>query len=141
MRDLHVHARSCLGSRQRVRVRRSHDDVARFGVLTVELNVNLLAAAAGERVVATGIVLRDGRALTVCRGDAHADGVHVATMLATMIRYDLVPVRGSDADWYKNVLKTPTIRVAAGGAQLRANARPISDAVAVNQVLDKFRAK
>jgi hypothetical protein len=53
----------------------------------------------------------------------------------------LMPVRGSDADWYKNVLKTPTIRLAAGGAQLRANARPISDAVAVNQVLDKFRAK
>jgi deazaflavin-dependent oxidoreductase (nitroreductase family) len=40
----------------------------------------------------------------------------------------LVPVRGSDADWYKNVLKTPTIRLAAGRAQLSANASPISDA-------------
>jgi deazaflavin-dependent oxidoreductase (nitroreductase family) len=53
----------------------------------------------------------------------------------------LVPVRGSDADWYKNVLKTPTIRLAAGGAQLSANASPISDAAKVDQVLDKFRAK
>jgi deazaflavin-dependent oxidoreductase (nitroreductase family) len=53
----------------------------------------------------------------------------------------LVPVRGSDADWYKNVLKTPTIRLAAGGAQLRASASPISDAAKVDQVLDMFRAK
>lgn len=45
----------------------------------------------------------------------------------------LVPVRGSDADWYKNVLKTPTIRLAAGGAQLSANASPISDAAPVNR--------
>jgi uncharacterized protein (TIGR00369 family) len=59
-------------------------------VLTVELKVNLLAPAAGERLVAEGEVLRAGRTLTVCRGDAYAeDGaerVHVATMLATMIR-------------------------------------------------------
>ena len=53
----------------------------------------------------------------------------------------LVPVRGLDADWYKNVLKTPTIRLAAGGAQLSASASPISDAATVNQVLDKFRDK
>ena len=53
----------------------------------------------------------------------------------------LVPVRGSDADWYKNVLKTPTIRLAAGGAQLSARASPISDAAKVDQVLDTFRAR
>jgi len=53
----------------------------------------------------------------------------------------LVPVRGSDADWYKNVLKTPTIRLVAEGAQLSANASPISDAAKVDQVLAKFRAK
>jgi len=58
-------------------------------VLTVELKVNLLAPARGERLVAEGEVLRAGRTLTVCRGDAHTDGderVHVATMLATMVR-------------------------------------------------------
>jgi deazaflavin-dependent oxidoreductase (nitroreductase family) len=53
----------------------------------------------------------------------------------------LVPVRGSDSDWYKNVLKTPTIRLAAKGAQLNATATPTSDAAKVEQVLDKFRAK
>jgi len=53
----------------------------------------------------------------------------------------LVPVRGSDSDWYKNVLKTPTIRLAAQAAQLNATASPTSDAANVEQVLDRFRAK
>jgi deazaflavin-dependent oxidoreductase (nitroreductase family) len=53
----------------------------------------------------------------------------------------LVPVRGSDSDWYKNLLKTPTIRLAAKGAQLNASVTPTSDAATVEQVLDKFRAK
>ena len=59
-------------------------------VLTVELKVNLLAPAAGDRLLAEGDVVRAGRTLTVCRGEAFAeDGserVHVATMLATMVR-------------------------------------------------------
>jgi deazaflavin-dependent oxidoreductase (nitroreductase family) len=53
----------------------------------------------------------------------------------------LVPVKGSDSDWYKNVLKTPTIRLAAEGAQLNVTATPTSDPANVEQVLDKFRAK
>ena len=59
-------------------------------VLTVELKVNLLAPAGGDRLVAEGEVVRAGRTLTVCRGNAYAqqgsDRVHVATMLATMVR-------------------------------------------------------
>jgi len=59
-------------------------------VLTVELKVNLLAPASGDRLVAEGEVLRAGRTLTVCRGDAYTEReterVHVATMLATMVR-------------------------------------------------------
>jgi uncharacterized protein (TIGR00369 family) len=59
-------------------------------VLTVELKVNLLAPADGHSLVAVGEVVRAGRTLTVCRGDAHAEQeggrVHVATMLATMVR-------------------------------------------------------
>jgi deazaflavin-dependent oxidoreductase (nitroreductase family) len=56
-------------------------------------------------------------------------------------RLYLVPVRGSDTDWYKNVLKTPTIRLATGGAQLSARATPISDAARVERVIDLFRAR
>jgi uncharacterized protein (TIGR00369 family) len=59
-------------------------------VLTVELKINLLAPASGERLVAVGEVLRAGRTLSVCRGEAYAEQsserVHVATMLATMVR-------------------------------------------------------
>ena len=59
-------------------------------VLTVELKVNLLAPAGGDSLVAEGEVVRAGRTLTVCRGEAYAEReserVHVATMLATMVR-------------------------------------------------------
>ena len=59
-------------------------------VLTVEFKVNLLTPASGERLVAEGEVVRAGRTLTVCRGDAYSEQgrerVHVATMLATMVR-------------------------------------------------------
>jgi uncharacterized protein (TIGR00369 family) len=67
-------------------------------VLTVELKVNLLAPASGESLVAEGQVVRAGRTLTVCRGDAHAEQgserVHVATMLATMVRRSAGPHQG-----------------------------------------------
>ena len=53
----------------------------------------------------------------------------------------LVPVKGSDSDWYKNILKTPTIRLAAKTAQLEATVTPTSDTAKVEQVIDKFRAK
>lgn len=58
-------------------------------VLSVEFKVNLLAPAAGERSLARGRVVRAGRTLTVCRGDAVAfagdEERHVATMVATMM--------------------------------------------------------
>jgi len=57
-------------------------------VLTVELKVNLLAPAVGDFLRARGEVVRPGRNLTVCRGDAYAvsggGSKHVATILATM---------------------------------------------------------
>jgi deazaflavin-dependent oxidoreductase (nitroreductase family) len=53
----------------------------------------------------------------------------------------LVPAKGSDSDWYKNVLKTPTIRLATEAEQLEATATPTSDTPKVEEVLDKFRTK
>ena len=63
-------------------------------VLTIELKVNLLNPGRGERLVAIGQVLKDGRQVTVVSADAYgvqADGsrVHVATMLASMMAFDL----------------------------------------------------
>jgi deazaflavin-dependent oxidoreductase (nitroreductase family) len=56
-------------------------------------------------------------------------------------RLYLLAVNGSDSDWFKNVLKDPTIRLAAGGSQVTARAKPITDPAAVGQVVGKFRAK
>ena len=60
-------------------------------VLTVTYTINLLAPAAGERFAVTGQVVRAGRTLVVCRGEAFADGADrpFAVMQATMTaRYD-----------------------------------------------------
>lgn len=58
-------------------------------VLSVEFKINLLAPAAGDRVVARGRVIRAGKTVTVCWGEVTAyDGANerlVATMVATMM--------------------------------------------------------
>jgi hypothetical protein len=53
----------------------------------------------------------------------------------------LLPVKGSDSPWFKNVLKTPSVRLAANGVPFSAAARPINDPQRVRGVVDKFRAK
>jgi uncharacterized protein (TIGR00369 family) len=55
-------------------------------VLTVTYTINLLAPAAGERFAVTGQVVRAGRTLVVCRGEAFADDADrpFAAMQATM---------------------------------------------------------
>ena len=53
----------------------------------------------------------------------------------------LIPVRGSDTEWYKNVRKTPTIRLTARGKTLTASVRFLTDQVQLDKVLEKFRDK
>lgn len=53
----------------------------------------------------------------------------------------LLPVTGSDMQWYKNVLKNPSIRIDAGGAETTLNAVPITDAKEVTHVVERFRGK
>ena len=53
----------------------------------------------------------------------------------------LLPVGGSDSQWYKNILKTPTIRLAAAGAEYSARAAPVEDQAKVGQVVQGFREK
>ena len=53
----------------------------------------------------------------------------------------LLPVQGSDTQWYKNVLNNSTIRIDARGAEGEFNAVPITDATQVSSVVEKFRAK
>jgi deazaflavin-dependent oxidoreductase (nitroreductase family) len=53
----------------------------------------------------------------------------------------LLPVQGSDTQWYKNVMKNPSIRINAGGAQGEFQAVSITDAARVSHVFEKFRDK
>jgi deazaflavin-dependent oxidoreductase (nitroreductase family) len=53
----------------------------------------------------------------------------------------LLPVRGSDTQWYKNVLKNPTMRIDARGVGEEFLAVSITDAKAVKSVIERFREK
>src|SRR5579864_1354913 len=54
----------------------------------------------------------------------------------------LLPVQGSDTQWYKNVLKNPMIKIKAGGAEAEFRAIPLfSDIKQVTSVVEKFREK
>jgi deazaflavin-dependent oxidoreductase (nitroreductase family) len=53
----------------------------------------------------------------------------------------LLPVKGSDTDWYKNLRKTPTIRLAARGKTFTTSATLITDEAQLDKILEKFRDK
>jgi|SRR5579862_7743707 len=53
----------------------------------------------------------------------------------------LLPVKGSDTQWYKNVLTKQAIRIDAGGAEADLQAIPVTEAAHVSSVIAKFRAK
>jgi len=53
----------------------------------------------------------------------------------------LLPVHGSDTQWYKNVLKNPSIRVKVGSTEADFKAVPITDAKQVSAVIETFRGK
>jgi deazaflavin-dependent oxidoreductase (nitroreductase family) len=53
----------------------------------------------------------------------------------------LLPVHGSETQWYKNVLKNPTIRIDARGVEAEFRAKPITKSDSVKSVIEKFREK
>jgi deazaflavin-dependent oxidoreductase (nitroreductase family) len=53
----------------------------------------------------------------------------------------LLPVHGSETQWYKNVLHNPTIQIDARGVGVELRATPVTDANAVKSVVEKFREK
>ena len=53
----------------------------------------------------------------------------------------LLPVKGSNSDWYKNVRRTPTMTLSARGTALTVQARPVTDPHQVRGIVEKFRAK
>jgi deazaflavin-dependent oxidoreductase (nitroreductase family) len=53
----------------------------------------------------------------------------------------LLPVKGSDTNWYKNLRKTQTIRLSARGKTFTTSARLLTDQAQIGKVLEKFRDK
>jgi len=53
----------------------------------------------------------------------------------------LLPVAGSETQWYKNVLENPAIGIEARGAAGEFRAVPVTGAKAVKAVVEKFREK
>ena len=53
----------------------------------------------------------------------------------------LLPVQGSDTQWYQNVLRNQQIRIEARDAKAEFRAKPITEAKTVKSVVEKFRDK
>ena len=53
----------------------------------------------------------------------------------------LLPVCGSDTQWYKNVLDKPSIRIKSGGAEGEFNVVPVTNPKQVSSVIERFRGK
>src|ERR1700761_7025144 len=53
----------------------------------------------------------------------------------------LLPVQGSNTQWYKNVLQNPSIRIDARGEEGEFSATPITEAQQVKSLVEKFREK
>jgi hypothetical protein len=56
-------------------------------------------------------------------------------------KLDLLPVMGSDTQWFKNVLQRRTIRLTARGVDYRTEASPVTDAKGVSEIVEEFRNK
>jgi deazaflavin-dependent oxidoreductase (nitroreductase family) len=53
----------------------------------------------------------------------------------------LLPVQGSGTQWYRNVVKNPSIRIDARDAEAKVIAKPITESATVRSVIEKFREK
>jgi hypothetical protein len=56
-------------------------------------------------------------------------------------KFYLLPVRGLDTQWYRNVLHDPSIRIDARGVGEEFRAVCVTNAKAVKSVVEKFREK
>jgi deazaflavin-dependent oxidoreductase (nitroreductase family) len=53
----------------------------------------------------------------------------------------LLPVQGSNTEWYKNVQKNPNMKISVDGHEITGKAKAITDAHKVKEVTEKFRTK
>jgi deazaflavin-dependent oxidoreductase (nitroreductase family) len=53
----------------------------------------------------------------------------------------LLPVQGSNTQWYKNVLRNPSMRTKVGKGEAGIKAIPLTDTKQVSSVIERFRSK
>ncbi|AFU59184.1 hypothetical protein Ngar_c22540 [Candidatus Nitrososphaera gargensis Ga9.2] len=53
----------------------------------------------------------------------------------------LLPVQGTDTNWYKNFQVNPTLKISANGAETTVRGKPITDSDRVDYVVSKFKSK
>jgi hypothetical protein len=53
----------------------------------------------------------------------------------------LLPVQGSDTNWYKNLLADPTLKVSVNNIESDARGKLLADRSRVDNIAKKFRSK
>lgn len=53
----------------------------------------------------------------------------------------LLPVHGSETQWYKNALENPSIRIEAKDAHAEFEAVPVTNTAQISAIVEKFRSK
>jgi hypothetical protein len=53
----------------------------------------------------------------------------------------LLPVHGSDTNWYKNMLVDPTLKISLNGIEISERGKQITDTSMVDDIMEKFKSK
>jgi hypothetical protein len=53
----------------------------------------------------------------------------------------LLPVQGSDTNWYKNLLVERTLKIYVNGAEISESGKSITDSNSIDDIVKKFRSK
>ena len=52
----------------------------------------------------------------------------------------LLPVQGSDTNWYKNLLVDPMLKISVNGVEIPARGKPITDSNRIDDIVRKFKS-
>ena len=53
----------------------------------------------------------------------------------------LIPNRGSDTNWYKNLLAGSILKISINGFEVSVRGKPITDRKGIDDVMDRFQSK
>jgi hypothetical protein len=53
----------------------------------------------------------------------------------------LLPVQGSDTNWYRNLLIDPMLKVSVNGVEIPARGKPVTDSNRIDDIVRKFKSR